>query len=68
MTQNEKPWKGICCKQCWFAKHPKCRCRCKGKNHQAGLHKHLSDYAEIEEKEKEAKEKASKLKQIMMEG
>lgn len=58
-----KPWKGICCKACWFAKHERCRCKCGGKNHQSGLHKHLSDYLETEEKEK-----ASKLKKLIMEG
>jgi len=35
-STGEKPWKGICCKACWDAKHDKCRCRCKGQNHQRG--------------------------------
>jgi hypothetical protein len=36
---SQKPWKGICCKQCWFAKTEpkKCKCRCHGENHQKGL-------------------------------
>ena len=46
--QNEvvqsKPWKGICCKRCWFAKTEpkKCKCRCHGENHQKG-NKKLQD-------------------------
>jgi hypothetical protein len=31
------PYKGVCCKRCWFAKRDKCRCKCGGKNHQRGL-------------------------------
>jgi len=34
-TMN-KPWKGICVKSCWFAKHEKCKCRCKKQNHGKG--------------------------------
>ena len=52
MTQNEKPWKGVCCRQCWTAKGKRCRCKCRGKFHQSGLHKHIPDYFETEEKEK----------------
>jgi hypothetical protein len=38
---QEKPWKGICCRRCWFAKTDpkKCKCRCRGTNHQKGVHK-----------------------------
>lgn len=41
METSAKPWKGICCKACWFAKGNRCRCRCKGANHQHGLTKQL---------------------------
>lgn len=38
---QEKPWSGICCKRCWYAKTepPKCKCRCHGVNHQKGFKK-----------------------------
>ena len=32
-----KPWKGICCKACWYAKRKRCKCKCHGSNHQKGL-------------------------------
>jgi hypothetical protein len=25
---SAKPWKGICCKACWFARGKRCTCRC----------------------------------------
>ena len=35
---SEKPWKGVCCKACWYAKGPipTCVCRCGSVNHQRG--------------------------------
>jgi hypothetical protein len=50
VTVEDKPWKGFCCKRCYFAKSDKkkCKCRCHGLNHQKGLHKAL------ETKDKEA--------------
>jgi hypothetical protein len=44
MTSELKPWKGVCCKACWFAKGNRCRCRCKGANHQHGLTKQLVEH------------------------
>lgn len=40
---EEKPWKHMCCKRCWYAKSDKkkCRCRCHGVNHQEGLRRHI---------------------------
>jgi hypothetical protein len=37
VTVEDKPWKGFCCKRCYFAKSDKkkCKCRCLGKNHAA---------------------------------
>jgi hypothetical protein len=36
--RQEKPWRGICCKACWYAKGPisDCVCRCGGENHRRG--------------------------------
>jgi hypothetical protein len=50
MPTQDKPWKGVCCRACWFAKEKRCRCSCKGKNHGSGVSKHLPDYLETEEK------------------
>jgi len=38
MPKEEKsePWKGICCKTCWYAKGKRCKCRCGGKYHGMG--------------------------------
>lgn len=33
----ERPWVGICCRRCWFAKRKPCRCKCGGENHRKGL-------------------------------
>lgn len=35
-VEPEKPWSGICCKRCWYAKHDKCKCKCHGSNHRRG--------------------------------
>lgn len=59
---SETPWKGICCKACWNANGSRCRCKCKGQNHQRGHNKQISSYFEAE-----AKEKASKLKKLIVE-
>jgi hypothetical protein len=41
--KEEKPWKGVCCKRCWYAKSDKkkCRCRCHGANHQEGFRRNI---------------------------
>jgi len=36
---ESKPWKDICSKRCWFAKHDRCRCKCGKQNHGKGLQK-----------------------------
>ncbi len=63
-SQEEKPWKGICSPGCWTAKHERCTCRCEGRNHGSGVHKHIPDYVDTVENQ----EKARKLRQLMMDG
>jgi hypothetical protein len=50
-----KPWSGVCCRRCWFAKTDKsrCRCRCNGVNHQVGRNA-----------EQQIKEKQSSIKEF----
>lgn len=43
-----KPWTDVCSKKCWFAKHDRCRCKCKKRNHGKGLQKRLDDKQEEE--------------------
>jgi hypothetical protein len=37
--KESKPWKEICSKRCWFAKHDRCRCKCGKQNHGKGFKK-----------------------------
>ncbi len=50
---NEKPWRGICCKSCWFARKKPCKCRCRRVNHQRGIQKVMDDYNQGFEKNKD---------------
>ena len=43
-----KPWKHVCVKSCWYAKHDKCTCHCKKQNHGKGHQKRLDDKKEEE--------------------
>jgi len=54
----DKPWKDVCAKRCYYAKHDPCRCRCKGQNHQKGL---LKTPETLDEFEKLAMLKSKKL-------
>lgn len=38
---ESKPWKGICNKRCWYAKHDRCKCKCHKENHGKGVIKKL---------------------------
>jgi len=46
---DSKPWKGGCVKSCWFAKHDKCKCRCKKQNHGKGFQKNPENKAGVQE-------------------
>lgn len=35
--QPVEPYKGVCCKACYFAKGDKCTCRCGGQHHGKGI-------------------------------
>jgi len=67
MVEKERPWKGICSKRCYFAKRDKCRCKCKGQNHQKGLLKtpeteeEFKKLADIQSKKPEVTEKICRL-------
>ena len=50
-----KPWKHICVKSCWFAKHEKCTCHCKKQNHGKGFQKRLDDRKEEEKQQPDGK-------------
>lgn len=41
---RDRPWRGVCCKSCWFARKPKCRCRCRKRNHQKGFQKEIGEF------------------------
>ena len=36
VNTEQEPWKGICCKRCYYAKGTRCTCKCKGKHHGEG--------------------------------
>jgi len=41
-----KPYKGICCVQCWTAQHKRCTCKCNGVFHGAGNRKQKDIFSE----------------------
>lgn len=38
------PWKGVCCRRCWFAVKDRCKCRCKKANHGRGLQSKITEF------------------------